>query len=136
LTGDYNSTALLLSLVPFFLVNNLLLLNQIPDIEPDRSVGRDNYAIVLGSHKRAHLFLAFSLFAYLSIISGTLTGLLPIPSLISLFTAGLVPAIFKTIKCDQLDMDTLIPSLGKNVILTLATPLLTFLGILIGVYYY
>ncbi|MES9929987.1 MAG: prenyltransferase, partial [Candidatus Thiodiazotropha sp. 6PDIVS] len=42
LTGQFSSTALLVSLVPFFLVNNLLLLNQIPDIEPDRSVGRDN----------------------------------------------------------------------------------------------
>ena len=34
LTGEFSWIALLASLVPFFLVSNLLLLNQFPDVEP------------------------------------------------------------------------------------------------------
>lgn len=34
LTGEYSATAGLASLVPFFLVSDLLLLNQFPDVEP------------------------------------------------------------------------------------------------------
>ncbi|HMD90764.1 MAG TPA: prenyltransferase [Anaerolineaceae bacterium] len=36
LDGRYNWTAFFASLVPFFLVSNLLLLNQFPDVEADR----------------------------------------------------------------------------------------------------
>jgi 1,4-dihydroxy-2-naphthoate octaprenyltransferase len=48
LTGSYSCTAFVASLVPFFLVSNLLLLNQFPDVEPDRSVGRRHLPITLG----------------------------------------------------------------------------------------
>jgi 1,4-dihydroxy-2-naphthoate octaprenyltransferase len=39
LTGAYSWTAFVASLVPFFLVSDLLLLNQFPDVEADRSIG-------------------------------------------------------------------------------------------------
>lgn len=133
LTGQFSSTALLLSLVPFFFVNNLLLLNQIPDIEPDKSVGRDNYAIAFNSQQRALLFLGFCISAYVSVILGTLLGLLPPASLISLITAVLVYQIYIVIRDHEGTTDLLIPSLGKNVLLTLITPVLVFLGILIGI---
>lgn len=133
LTGQFSSTALLVSLVPFFLVNNLLLLNQIPDIEPDRSVGRDNYAIAFNSQQRALLFLGFCISAYVSVILGALLGLLPPASLISLITAVLVYQIYIVIRDHEGATDLLIPSLGKNVLLTLITPVLVFLGILIGI---
>ena len=44
LTGKYSWTAFIASLVPFFLVNNLLLLNQFPDVEADRSIGRKTFS--------------------------------------------------------------------------------------------
>jgi 1,4-dihydroxy-2-naphthoate octaprenyltransferase len=44
LTGHYSVAAAAASAVPFFLVNNLLLLNQFPDIEADRRVGRADAA--------------------------------------------------------------------------------------------
>ena len=42
ITGVFNQDLWLISLVPFFLVNNLLLLNQYPDIEADKmaEIGR------------------------------------------------------------------------------------------------
>ena len=43
LTGSYTWTAFLASLVPFFLVSDLLLLNQFPDTEADKNIGRKHY---------------------------------------------------------------------------------------------
>jgi 1,4-dihydroxy-2-naphthoate polyprenyltransferase len=132
LTGEYSGTAFLLSLAPFFLVNNLLLLNQIPDIEPDRSVGRDNYAIAWSSQKRALLFLTFCLSAYLAIIFGTIFGLLPVTSLLCLLTSVLSYQIYNGIRDYDGATEQLIPYLGRNVLLTLATPALIFLGIIVS----
>jgi 1,4-dihydroxy-2-naphthoate octaprenyltransferase len=39
LTGQYSWGVFLVSMLPFFLVNDLLLLNQFPDTDADRSVG-------------------------------------------------------------------------------------------------
>jgi 1,4-dihydroxy-2-naphthoate octaprenyltransferase len=131
LTGQYSITAFLLSMLPFFLVNNLLLLNQIPDVDADRSVGRDNYAIAWSPRKSAWIFLTFSIFAYLAIAVGTLLGLLPLAALIGLLTAGLAYQIFNGVRDYQGAVEQLIPYLGRNVVLTLATPFLVFIGILV-----
>jgi 1,4-dihydroxy-2-naphthoate octaprenyltransferase len=48
LTGAYSWTAFVASLVPFFLVSDLLLLNQFPDVEADRGVGRRHFPILVG----------------------------------------------------------------------------------------
>jgi 1,4-dihydroxy-2-naphthoate octaprenyltransferase len=134
LTAQYSLTALLLSMVPFFLVNNLLLLNQIPDVDADRSVGRDNYAIVFSPAKRAWLFLVFSILAYVSIIIGVALGKLPLTALIGLGTAGLAYQVFQGVRVYTGDTEQLIPCLGRNVALTLITPLLIFLGILTDIF--
>ena len=60
--------ALVASLVPFFLVSNLLLLNQFPDVAADRSVGRDNFPIAVGTEKSAAIFAAFGFLAYLTLL--------------------------------------------------------------------
>ncbi|MBT3011680.1 MAG: prenyltransferase [Candidatus Thiodiazotropha sp. (ex Lucina aurantia)] len=130
LTAEYSSTALLLSMVPFFLVNNLLLLNQLPDVDADRSVGRDNFAIAWSTEKSAWLFLIFCILAYVMIIMGVLLGRLPFTALIGLLTAGIAYQVFKGIRAYRGEIKHLIPYLGKNVVLTLVTPLLIFLGIL------
>jgi 1,4-dihydroxy-2-naphthoate octaprenyltransferase len=132
LTAEYSTTALQLSMIPFFLVNNLLLLNQIPDVEADRSVGRDNYAIAWSTQKSAWLFLVFCLLAYLIIVVGVLLGSLPPTSLLGLLTAGIAYQTYSGVGDFKGDLQQLIPYLGKNVLLTLATPFLVFLGILAG----
>jgi 1,4-dihydroxy-2-naphthoate octaprenyltransferase len=132
LSGGYSGVALLLSLIPFFMVNNLLLLNQIPDIEADRTVGRDNFAIAWQVERTAMLYLGSAGLAYLSILGGVLAGVLPLTSLIALSTAWLVYQAYSRIRQYQGDITFLVPALGKNVVVTLATPLLLFVGILIG----
>lgn len=48
LTGHFPASAQVVSWLVFFLVNGLLLLNQLPDIEADRAVGRKHIPVLLG----------------------------------------------------------------------------------------
>ncbi|MGD8910083.1 MAG: prenyltransferase [Chromatiales bacterium] len=134
LTGAYSGVALLLSLIPFFLVNNLLLLNQLPDVEADRSVGRDNFAIAWETGSSAWLFLVFALMAYLTILVGVVTAMMPLWTLLGLLTTPLTYLVFKGVWAYDGDLPQLIPSLGMNVVITLLTPLLVFIGVAIQVY--
>ena len=132
LTGTFSGLALWLSLIPFFLVNNLLFLNQIPDVDADRSVGRDNFAIALNSNRRAWLFFSFALMAYLTVLLGVVAGRLPLEALLGLLTFGLTYPVFQGVKGYQGDLAQLVPLLGKNVAVTLLTPLLVFIGIVLN----
>ena len=132
LTGTFSGMALWLSLIPFFLVNNLLFLNQIPDVEADRSVGRDNFAITLSAHRSAWLFFSFALLAYFTVLLAVVAGRLPPGALLGLLTFGLTYQVFQGVKQYQGDLTQLVPLLGKNVAVTLLTPLLVFIGIVLS----
>ncbi|MCU7837887.1 MAG: prenyltransferase [Candidatus Thiodiazotropha sp. (ex Troendleina suluensis)] len=133
LTGVYSPIAFLLSLIPFFLVNNLLLLNQIPDVDADRSVGRDNFVIAWSPAKSAWIFLGFGVLTYLVIIIGVLVGSLPLTALLGLLTAGFTIQIFNGVSDYQGNVEELVPQLGKNVLVTLVTPFLVFIGIMVDI---
>jgi 1,4-dihydroxy-2-naphthoate octaprenyltransferase len=131
LTGACSWTAFVASLVPFFLVSDLLLLNQFPDVEADRSVGRRHFPILIGRKTSSLIYGAFLLAAYLTIILSVDFGLLPAISLIGLLGAVIaVPAGINAFRYSE-DIGRLTPSLGLNVLLNLATPLLVGIGLLI-----
>ena len=129
LTGVFSWTALVASLVPFFLVSDLLLLNQFPDVEADRSVGRRHFPILIGRKASSLIYGAFLLAAYLTIGLGVAFKLLPAISLISLVGAAIaLPAGINAFRYSD-DIGRLTPSLGMNVLLNLATPLLVGIGL-------
>ena len=128
LTGHYSWTALVASLVPFFLVNNLLLLNQFPDADADRSVGRRHVLIVLGARGSSVIYGAFLVITYVVIIAGVGVKLLPPMSLLGLLTLLLaIPTIIGVYR-HALDNPKLLPYQGMNVILNLLTPVLVAVG--------
>ncbi len=132
LTGHYSWLAFWASLVPFFLVNDLLLLNQFPDVEADRSVGRRHYPILLGRPKAARLYVAFLALAYAVPVVGVLAGWLPTWSLLSLLTLVLaVPTAQRALRFAD-DIPQLMPALGNNVLINLLTPVLLALGLWLG----
>lgn len=130
LTGDFSLTSMLISLIPFFLVNNLLLVNQIPDIEADKSVGRDNYVISLKPKQIATIYLSFIFLAYAILLFTVLFGLLPGVALIALMPSLMSYGVYKAVADYQGDIKRLIPSLGNNVVITLLTPALLTLGVI------
>ncbi len=132
LSGRYSATAGVASLIPFFLVSDLLLLNQFPDREADRSVGRRHVLIRFGPGGGSVIYGAFLLLAYLSILTGVAGGALPPLSLLGLATLALaVPAAVGAFRYGQ-TADRLLPSLALNVLVNLLTPLLMAVGLWLG----
>ena len=129
LTGHYSWTAAAASLVPFFLVNDLLLLNQFPDVEADRQFDRDHYPIRIGRRKSATLYNIFLILTYVSILAGYLSGALPWGALLGLLTLVLAVPVMRGVIRHADDIPALIPYMTKNVILNISTPVLVALGL-------
>jgi 1,4-dihydroxy-2-naphthoate octaprenyltransferase len=131
LTGQYSWMAFVASLVPFFLVSNLLLLNQFPDVEADKTVGRRHFPILIGRHLSSIIFSTFLVLNYITIIVGVILSIIPVGSLLGLATLILaVPLLRSSIKYAD-DIGKLIPFMGNNVIVNLLTPTLVAVGMLI-----
>jgi len=123
---------LLVAAVPFFLVNNLLLLNQYPDIKADASVGRNHFPIAYGVERSSIVYGLFTLATFSIIISCIMIGLLPILSLIALLPLPF--ALFSTygaVKHGAL-IGKYPQYLGANVAVTILTIFLLGLSIILG----
>ena len=132
LTGDYTWTAFWASLVPFFLVSDLLLLNQFPDVVADRSIGRKHLPIVIGRKKSSYVYGLFLLLTYFTIGTGVLCNWLPGTALIGLVSAVLaVPAFIGACRY-YANMEKLVPYMGMNVVINLLTPVLMAAGLFIA----
>jgi 1,4-dihydroxy-2-naphthoate octaprenyltransferase len=131
LTGRYSWTAFIASLVPFFLVSDLLLLNQFPDVEADRPVGRRHFPLTISRPASSLIYGAFLALTYLSIILGVILGVLSPVSLIGLGTLIIaVPLAIGVIRNAE-DVKKLVPYMGLNVIINLATPVLVAIGLVL-----
>jgi len=132
LTGSYSCTAFVASLVPFFLVSNLLLLNQFPDVVPDRSVGRRHLPITLGLKRSSLIYGAFLLLSYASIALGVHLHYLPRFSLMGLLTIAIALPAFAGAYRFGKNIERLIPYLALNVLVVILTPLLVAVGLFLG----
>jgi len=132
LTGGYSMPAFVASLCPAFLVSDLLLLNQFPDVEADRTVGRKNYPITHGRPAAATLYGALLALAYVSLIAGVVLSLLPKISLLALLTSPLAFAAWRGARDHADDVPALLPAMRLNVIVNLLTPVLLAVGLVIS----
>jgi 1,4-dihydroxy-2-naphthoate polyprenyltransferase len=133
LSGSYSAVGAAASLVPFFLVSNLLLVNQFPDIEPDAGVGRRHLMIAYGKRAGATVYIVFLAGTYLSIVLSWLAGWFPVTSLAALATVPLAVHTATGIARYRDDkLETLVPYLGRNVVITLATPAILAAAIRLG----
>lgn len=130
-TGLYTASAFIASMPSYFLVHNLLLLNEFPDVEADITIGRRTLPIVLGKKGAAVVFSAFVLLVYLWIIGAVLLHAMPAWTLLALLTLPIaVPVIRGSFRYD--DMDAFLPVMMKNVQLVLLTQALVAAGYIIA----
>ncbi|MBN1471556.1 MAG: prenyltransferase [Syntrophaceae bacterium] len=132
LTGHYSWTAAVASLVPFFLVNDLLLLNQFPDVEPDRQFGRDHLLIRIGRPAGARVYVLFLILTYIVIFLACLFEVLPQGALLGLLTLILAVPVMRGVIRHADDIPGLIPYMVKNVIINISTPVLMAIGLFIN----
>ena len=132
LTGSYSLQAGLASLIPTFLVSNLLLLNQFPDMEADRQIGRRHLPIVFGRRVSSIIYIAFLVLTYAAIIISVLFGYLPVWTLLGLATILIAIPAGRGAHQFADDIANLIPHMGQNVLINLLTPLLMAVGLFIS----
>ena len=132
LTGSYSWTAFFASMVPFFLVSDLLLLNQFPDVTADKGVGRKHLPIAIGRKASVKVYGFFLACAYITIVLGYITGTLPIEAFLAFLSIIIAIPTLKGVARYANDTPGLIPYMGKNVIINIATPVLLAVGLFIG----
>jgi len=132
LEGEYSTLSWLVAVVPFFLVNNLLLLNQYPDIQADADVGRNNFPIAYGTTISNMVYAFFTLATIAVITTCVFMGYFPALSLIALLP---MPLAFFSLGGAIMYGETIgdYPQyLGANVAVSTLTPLLLGVSIMIG----
>ena len=129
LTGFYSWTAFFTSLVPFFLVNDLLLLNQFPDVEADKKAGRKHLLIKYGKEAGIKVYSIFLMCPFVLIIIGSLLRVFPLGSLLGLISFLLVAPTIIGVSKYYNDTPHLIPYMGVNVVICVLTPLLLAIGL-------
>ncbi len=132
LTGRITWAAVLASFIPFFLVSNLLLLNQFPDVEADTTVGRRHYPILIGRKSSAVIYVTFLAATYVAIILGVALKIIPAWTLLGLLSAVIALPTARNVLRNAEDIPALVPSMIQNVLLNLVTPLLMGIGFLIA----
>jgi 1,4-dihydroxy-2-naphthoate octaprenyltransferase len=132
LQGEYALLSWLVAVIPFFLVNNLLLLNQYPDIKADSSVGRNHFPIAYGIKLSNIIYGFFSLATAAAIIIYIALGYLPVLSLIALLPMPL--ALFSlsgAIRYGE-NIGNHPQYLGANVAVTILIPMLLGISMIYG----
>lgn len=130
LTGRTSPQSLWASLPVTLLVCNMLLVNQLPDIDADKRVGRRHIAIAWGipwAFRAAVLLLAGT---YLSIVTGWWVGVLPVQCLLGLTTLPLAAFVALEVGRFSRTGGSITAAQGANVAVTLVTPLMMAVGFL------
>ncbi|HHL31380.1 MAG TPA: prenyltransferase [Oceanospirillales bacterium] len=129
LTGSYLSLSWQLAIIPFALVNNLLLLNQYPDCEADKTAGRNHFPIAFGVTKSNVIYGLFVGLAIVVLLTLVLLNYLPILSLVALLPLPLAfYALSGAIKHGK-NIGKHPRYLASNVLVALTTPLLLAVSI-------
>lgn len=132
ITGTLTPKVLWVALIPFFQVNHLLLLNQFPDVEADRTVGRNTFPIHFGEGASIALYCASIVIPFLLLAWLLISNQLPATSSIALF--AIAPAIFAIVGAIKFGfaIGQHTKFLAANVVTCLLTPLLISFGLLIS----
>jgi 1,4-dihydroxy-2-naphthoate octaprenyltransferase len=115
-------TTILVSLIPFFLTNNLLLVNQIPDIEADKRVGRNHFPISYGVKKSIYVYGITVLLTFLTLLAGYYFSLLSLWSLLAFIPLTAAIICFIGLLKFAHSIERLLPYMALNVIAALLTP--------------
>ncbi|MBA56326.1 MAG: prenyltransferase [Pseudomonadales bacterium] len=124
LTGEYWASAFWLGLIPFLLVNNLLLLNQYPDVEADAAIGRYHFPIAYGVTASNLAYGANWLLSVSLVVLYVAVGWIPFWGLLALLPLGMGALVWRGIRTHGFAIGAHPGFMAMNVMMTLFTPLL------------
>jgi 1,4-dihydroxy-2-naphthoate octaprenyltransferase len=112
------------------LVMGILILNEFPDLEADRTVGKRNWLVRAGDVKRGvWIYLGVICLAYLTVLAGIFAGVFPVKILFSYTTLPLAVWVLLKVSWYKGKVAELVPAMAGNVGLHFLTGLLICVGI-------
>lgn len=130
ITGNFNNSMWLITIIPFLLINNLLLLNQYPDIDADKSIGRNHFPIKYGVKASTAVYILFAVSAQLLLVYLVITAQLPTYALLAILPMLLsYVSIIGMIKLGK-DIAVQPQFLAANVACSILTPLVLSITLL------
>jgi 1,4-dihydroxy-2-naphthoate octaprenyltransferase len=128
-SGYYSWEAFMGSLPSGILTYNLLLVNEFPDVVPDKRGDRKNVVIVLGKRRASVLYLVTSGLVYLCIILGVILQFMPLGTLLGLLTMPIALAAVRGALSEyDANSEEFLPVMGSNVAVVLVTQALIAVG--------
>ncbi len=131
ITGAYTWQTVVAAVPSFLLVHNLLLINEFPDIEADKTAGRRTSPITLGRRRAAWLFSAFTVLVYLWVLGAAIAGAMPWFAMLGWLTLPLAVKAVRGALASE-DVGRLVGGMAANVMVVLATQLLIGIGYVIA----
>jgi 1,4-dihydroxy-2-naphthoate octaprenyltransferase len=129
--GTYSWHAVVACVPSFFLVHNLLLLNEFPDTEADVKASRKTLPLTMGKKNAAIFYSVVEVAVYVWVIAWVAARVMPVWALLSLLTAPLaIRAINGALHNDN--PSKLMPGMAANVMTVLLTQLLLGIGYILG----
>ncbi len=130
-TGVYTWEAVIAAIPSGFLVHNLLLLNEFPDVEADQLANRKTIPITIGRKKSATFYSIVAIAVYAWVIAWAAARVMPAWTLLALLTLPLtVRSIKGAIRHDNPDI--LMPGMAANIMVVLATQFLIGIGYILA----
>ncbi|MEW6531232.1 MAG: prenyltransferase [Thermodesulfobacteriota bacterium] len=133
-TGAYSPAAVAAGIPAGILTFNLLLLNEFPDVEPDRKGGRKNLLLVFGVETGGKLYTLLLVIMYVWIPVAVALRLMPLPCLLGLLTLPVALKPMKWAWSHVHENQGMLPVLGANVITNLATGTLLGIGFILSIF--
>ena len=129
--GTYTTDAIVACIPSAFLVHNLLLLNEFPDVEADMLANRQTLPIAFGKNQAAVFYSVVAIAVYVWIIVWVAVKVMPVWTLLALLT---LPLTLKAINGTLHHNDTskFMPGMAANVMTVLLTLLLIGIGYILG----
>jgi len=129
--GTHDYSALVACIPSAFLVHNLLLLNEFPDVEADMLADRKTVPISIGKNRAAIFYSVVAVAVYLWIIGWVAARAMPVWTLLALLTLPLTIRAINGARHHD-DASKLIPAMAANVMTVLLTQLLMGIGYILG----
>lgn len=112
----------------------VLYITSFPDFDADKEKGRRTLVIVLGKQRATRIFWLFPALAYTTISVGIVTGVFPLPCLVSFAT---IPMVFITghkMKKSVDDVERFVPVMRSTLLFGRITGALFVVGFLISIF--
>lgn len=122
------------SLPVALLIMLVLYVNQVPDRPADERAGKRTIVVRLGKNAIVTGYALSVAAAYILVIVGAITGLMPIWSLIALITAPIALQVYKALGSHYESPYELMAGMGKNIMLHLFTGMLLVVAYVIEIF--